>query len=238
MIILLFIFRVFAMPTADEVVKKVDANMNYETRQAMIKMTVSKKRRVKTYEMRSHAKGQQQAAVEFLYPPREQGRKMLKKDNSMWIWLPNAEKTQKLSGHMLRQGMMGSDMSYEDILQATQLSDLYDAKIIGEESIRERRCLKLELTAKSNSVTYAKRISWIDKEHYVPIKEYLYTTSGKLVKEWTMLGIKDYDGRKFPTKMIVHDKLLPNSKTEIEFTDLQFQIQIEQEIFNKRWLER
>ena len=238
MITLLFVFQALAMPTAEELVKQIDANMNYDTRTAMIKMTVTKRSRTKTYEMKSHGRGQTEAAVEFLSPPRERGRKMLKKDESIWIYLPNAEKTQKLSGHMLRQGMMGSDMSYQDLLEATQLSNSYTAKIIGEANIDGRLCIQLSLTAKSNTVAYAKRILWVDKEHIVPLKEELYAVSGKLIKEWTMRDIKDYDGRKFPTKMTVHDKLLSNSRTEIEFTDLQFQLQLEQEIFNKRWLER
>ena len=240
MVFLLIVLQsiALALPTVDEIIKQIDTNMNYDTRTAKIQMTVTKGRRVKKYELISHGRGKQEAAAEFFKPPREKGRKMLKKNSSLWIYLPNAEKTQKISGHMLRQGMMGSDMSYEDMLESTELFNLYQAKLLEEETINERLCYKIELIANTQEVAYAKRISWIDKENFVPVKEELYAISGKLIKVWTMSEVKDFNGRKFPTKMIVKDKLLTNSKTEIEFIELQFHISLEEEIFNKRWLER
>ena len=47
--------------------------------------------------------------------------------------MPRAERVQKISGHMLRQGMMGSDMSYEDMLEAADFEEKYEAEVVGEE---------------------------------------------------------------------------------------------------------
>ena len=227
-----------AAPTADEILAQIDQNMNYDTRTAQLQMTVTKGRRIKVYEMTSHGRGADEAAIEFLAPARDKGTKMLKKGDELWMYLPSIEQTQRISGHMLRQGMMGSDMSYEDILESSALRNLYTATVTGEETLLERPVYKLELIAKSNEIAYAKRVSWIDKEYLVPVKEELYATSGMLVKEWTMTDVIDVEGRKFPTLIIVEDKLQANSKTEMRFVKVDFKVDVEDEVFSQRWLER
>ncbi|HRJ00952.1 MAG TPA: outer membrane lipoprotein-sorting protein, partial [Hyphomonas sp.] len=96
---------------------------------------------------------------------------MLKKGGELWMFLPHVEKVQKISGHMLRQGLMGSDFSYEDMLETAALSGRYDAKVLGEEVKDGRKTWKLEMTAKSADVSYPKRVSWIDQEYGVPVRE-------------------------------------------------------------------
>jgi outer membrane lipoprotein-sorting protein len=227
-----------AAPTADEILAQIDSNMNYDTRTAQLQMTVTKGKRIKVYEMKSHGRGADEAAIEFLAPARDKGTKMLKKGDELWMYLPSIEQTQRISGHMLRQGMMGSDMSYEDILESSALRNLYTATVTGEETLLERPVYKLELIAKSNEIAYAKRISWIDSEYLVPVKEELYATSGMLVKEWTMTDVIDVEGRKFPTRIVVEDKLQANSKTEMRFVSVDFKVEVEDEVFSQRWLER
>ncbi|MEC8380301.1 MAG: outer membrane lipoprotein-sorting protein [Myxococcota bacterium] len=227
-----------AAPTADEILAQIDQNMNYDTRTAQLQMTVTKGRRVKIFEMTSHGRGADEAAIEFKAPARDKGTKMLKKGDELWMYLPSIEQTQRISGHMLRQGMMGSDMSYEDILESSALKDIYTATVVGEETILERPVYRLELIAKSNEVAYAKRVSWIDSEFLVPVKEELYATSGMLVKEWTMTDVIDIEGRKFPTRIVVEDKLQANSKTEMQFISVDFKVDVEDEVFSQRWLER
>ena len=201
-------------------------------------MTVTTGRRIKVYEMQSYGKGKEEAAIEFFSPARDKGTKMLKKNNELWMYLPSIEKTQKISGHMLRQGLMGSDMSYEDLLETTQLSEYYTANVIGLATVNERPCYQMEMIAKSEETTYAKRVSCIDTEHFVPVQEKLYAVSGMLLKEWTMTDVKDFNGRKFPTTIVVEDKLQQNSVTTIEFISLEFSVPLQEEVFNKRWLER
>jgi outer membrane lipoprotein-sorting protein len=233
-----FSMSAVAAPSADEILKNVDTNMNYDARTASLKMTVTKGRRVKVYEMTSHGRGADEAAIEFQSPVRDKGTKMLKKGDELWMYLPSIEQVQKISGHMLRQGMMGSDMSYEDILESSLLRTNYTAVYSGEEEVMGRKVHRLDLTANSESVTYAKRITWVDTENMVPVKEQLFATSGMMVKEWTMTDVVDIDGRKFPTKVTVIDKLQEGSTTEMHFLSVDFSVTVPEEVFSQRWLER
>ena len=81
---------------------------------------------------------------------------------------------------MLRQSLMGFDLSNEDMMEDQRLSDIYGATVTGTETIEDRICLILNLVAQKDNVAYHSRKMWVDQERYVPLKEELYAKSGKL----------------------------------------------------------
>lgn len=230
--------RAEAAPTAAELLAQVDKNMTFDSRKSMVTMTVTRNGRAKVYQMQSYGRGADESAVEFLAPARDKGTRMLKKGGELWMFLPHVEKVQKISGHMLRQGLMGSDFSYEDMLETAALSQRYSATVLGEEEVEGRKTWKVEMKGKSADISYPRRLSWIDQEYGVPVREELYATSGMLLKVFRFSEIKDFGGRRFPTVMSAEDQLLQGSKTEIRFDSLEFTVAVPEEVFNLRWLER
>ena len=87
--------------------------------------------------------------TEYLSPAREQGTKMLKLEDQLWIYSPSTDRTIQISGHMLRQSVMGSDLSYEDMMDDRKLTDVYTSKVTGSEIIDERETFVLDLTCES-----------------------------------------------------------------------------------------
>lgn len=227
-----------ALPTMDELLARVDANMTFDTRSATMTMTVTKSGRVKTYEMKSYGRGADEAAIEYVAPARDAGTRMLKKGDELWMYLPSIEKSQRISGHMLRQGMMGSDFSYEDLMESADLRTRYKGSITGEEVIDGAACYKVEMNATTPDLSYPKRVMWVDKATLVPRRQELYAVSGMLLKVLTMSDVKTFGTRQFPTRIVAEDKLQQGSKTEIVFKSIEFSVKLEEEVFSMRWLER
>lgn len=229
--------RAFAV-TVEEMLAKVDSNLTFDTRESWVTMVVTRGERVKTYKLHSFGRGADEAAVEYLEPARDKGTKMLKKKDELWMWMPSVEKTQKISGHMLRQSMMGSDMSYEDMMQASSWRAVYGGEVTGEDVVDGRKAWKVDLKAKVPDATYARRLVWVDQETYIPLRQELYAVSGMLLKTWTMSGVRDFGARKFPTLMVVEDKVQKGSRTEMKFDEIKFAVPLQEEVFSTRWLER
>lgn len=228
-----------APPTAEQLLAAIDKNMVFDTRTAVTRMTVEGKRRTRVFEMVSYGRGVDESAVLYRAPAREKGTKMLKNADELWMYLPSVDRTQKISGHMLRQGMMGSDVSYEDMMASAEMAKMYSAKVTGEAMLDGRKTWTMELIANDDSVSYPKRISWIDAETLIPLKQELYALSGMLLKSWTMSDVKEFEGgRKFPTKMVIQDELKKESVTTLEFVEMTFGVELEEEVFSMRWLER
>jgi outer membrane lipoprotein-sorting protein len=226
------------LPGAEELLEKMDRNLTFEARKTRMVMTVEG-RRPRTFEMVSFGRGEEDSAMEYLSPARDKGTRMLKLGDELWLYLPGADRVQKISGHMLRQGMMGSDVSYEDMMASREMRTRYTAKVLGEDEVDGRACWKLEMKAKDDQVTYPRRVSCIDKETYIPLQQDLYALSGMLLKTWTMSDVKSFgEGRQFPSKMTIQDHVKKGSMTRIEFKDMEFGIEFPREIFSLRWLER
>lgn len=221
----------------DEIIKRVDKNKIYEKIEYNGKMTIKKSDKIRVKTMHVLAEGEDKSLIEFTNSE-DKGTKYLKLTGELWIYFPDAEGITKISGHMLRESMMGSDFSYEDVMENEELIKKYTVNVVGSEKVNDRDCYVLELVAKDKNITYAKRKQWIDKEKFVVMKMQLFALSGKLLKEAVMDNVKKYDNRYFPTKMIMMNKLVKNSSTTFEMMDINFGVNILEGTFSKRNLEK
>jgi outer membrane lipoprotein-sorting protein len=228
----------FGQPGADEILQKIDENLSSENRIFESSMTINGKRTSRTILSRSYVVGDKQSFTEYLSPAREQGTKMLKLENQLWIYSPSTDRTIRISGHMLRQSVMGSDLSYEDMMDDRKLTETYNATVIGTEEVDGRKTWVLELKAKVDDVAYATRKLWVDTERYVPLREELYAKSGQLLKRSVMSGVIKLEGRWFPSRVVYKDMLKDGDGTEFEITDIKFNQDIPEYIFTKAALKQ
>ena len=157
-----------------DIIREIDKNMNAKSRVLTSKMIVHGRRSSRTIESRNWVVGIDKAFTEYISPPREAGTKMLKIGNKLWTYSPQTDRVIQISGHMLRQSVMGSDMSYNDMMEDKPIEELYGASIEGSIEINGRDHWIVVLEAKINGLAYPKRKLWIDKEYLLPMKEELY----------------------------------------------------------------
>ena len=234
-----FLFPQTDQMSADDIMKAMDENLNAESRIITSKMVVRGRRSSRTIESKNWVVGTDLAFTEYLSPPREAGTKMLKLGDKLWTYSPQTDRVIQVSGHMLRQSVMGSDMSYNDIMEDRPIEELYDATIEGSVEVDGRDHWIMVLDAKVKGLSYPKRRSWVDKEYLLPIKEELYAKSGKLLKTASLYGIKKVQGRWFPSKFIYKDELKRNSKgTEWIIDSIEFNKIIPASRFSKALLRK
>lgn len=237
-IIIVFVFVSASAQDADEILKKVEKNMSSENRIFESTMIIHGARSSRTITSRTYAAGDKKSFTEYLTPPREQGTKMLKLEDQLWIYSPSTDRTIQISGHMLRQSVMGSDLSYEDMMDDRKITEIYDSEVTGTEVIDDRETWVLELTAKVIDVAYQKRKMWIDRERYVPLREELFARSGQLLKRTGLSDVKQIGGRWFPTRIIYKDQLKKGDGTEFIITSVKFNQEIPDYIFTKAALKQ
>ena len=243
-ILVLFFLFSFLFPqsdqiSAEDIMKAMDENLNAKSRIITSKMVVRGRRSSRTIESKTWVVGTDLAFTEYLSPPREAGTKMLKLGDKLWTYSPQTDRVIQISGHMLRQSVMGSDMSYNDMMEDRPIEELYEATIEGSVEVDGRDHWIMVLDAKVKGLSYPKRRSWVDKEYLLPIKEELYAKSGKLLKTATLHGIKKVQGRWFPSKFVYKDELKRNSKgTEWIIDSIEFNKIIPASRFSKALLRK
>ena len=243
-ILILFFLSSFLFPqanqmNADNIIKAIDKNLNAESRTITSKMVVRGRRSSRTIKSKSWVVGTDLAFTEYLSPPREAGTKMLKLGEKLYTYSPQTDRVIQISGHMLRQSVMGSDMSYNDMMEDRPMEELYKATIEGSAKVDGRDHWIIVLDAKVKGLSYPKRRSWVDKEYLLPIKEELYAKSGKLLKTASLEDIKKIQGRWFPSKFVYKDELKRNSKgTEWIIDNIEFNKKIPDSRFSKALLRK
>jgi len=225
MLISIFATVALGALTAEEIIKRRDDNEHFETAQVEAEMVIINRNRRIVKTMTSYAQGDNGLVV--FTNPRDRGTKFLKRGDDLWMFFPEAEDLVKISGHMLNQGIMGSDFSYQDVMESDKLTDLYNFELIGEEVIDGRPCYVLEGTAApGKEVSYYRRKSWVDKERFVGLKEELYARSGRLLKVMTVTKVAEIEGRWYPVESVMEDKLRRDTRTEFIVKAIEFNPQI------------
>lgn len=123
-------------------------------------------------------------------------------------------------------------------MEDRKLTEMYDAKVIGEEVFDDRACWKLEMVAKVDDVSYYKRVVLVDQDRYVPLKEELYAKSGQMLKKTTLSDVVQIEGRWFPRKMNYKDMLKAGDGTDFIVKEITFDTNIPDHIFTKGSLKK
>ena len=120
--------------------------------------------------------------VEFVAPPRDAGRKLLRVSENMWVRIPASRRSIRITP---QQRLLGQ-ASNADVMGINYAND-YSSKLLGDEEVTSYdgakvNCYKLELVKKTVAASYYRLIYWVDKATYRPVRTEFYTQTGKLIK--------------------------------------------------------
>jgi len=217
--------------TAEEVIRKMEENQVHETSRTEGKMIIEDRFGRKTVTFVSWAAGDEKSLIEFT-SRQERGQKILRTEDELYLFFPDAAEVIRLQGAALRDSVLGSDFSYEDMTGEGGILESYAAEMRGTENVDGRECYKIELEAKSRSVPYSKEIMWIDTEQFVYRRVHKFSLSGKLLKELHVTDFIEQQGKTVPARLVMKDTMKQNSSTEFVIRELRIGVDIPKETFS------
>jgi len=212
--------------TGDEIIRKADDMQVFETSEAAGEMRIKDRFGIKVSTFNSWSRGADESLIEFTSRA-ERGQKVLRTENELYLFYPDAEELIRMQGSMLRQSMLGSDVSYEDMTGGKDRISQYDVVLEGEENVKGNQCYVLMMTAKVRTVPYPKEKVWIDKETFLVWKAEYYTKSGRLLKEMEALKVEEIAGRTIATETRISDKMKTDTETIMVINDLRINIPLD-----------
>jgi len=234
----LFAQQAVAQPTAAELLRQIDSNEVYSSIQYEGEMIIRHGGRTFTKTMNAWARGNTHSFIEFTNPE-DRGTRYLRRDGRLFVYSPDIEDVMLISGHMLRESMMGSDLSYEDTLDNETLGSRYNpVGALGSDVVRGRPVWVMNLEAKRRTESYPTRRLYIDKETGDLLRQELFALSGAKLKEYNMLRIEVHQGRRFPVEIEVRDLLRRNSSTTFRMKNVILDRPIADSVFTDRNLRR
>ncbi len=217
--------------TAEEIVQRLEANETHSTAFAQGRMLIHDRFGDRTTSFTSWSSGEDDSLIEFTSAG-EAGQKILRTNDQIYLYYPDAAELIRLRGSALRDSVMGSDMSYEDLTSGGGLLSDYRVTLAGTETVEGVETFRLELEARSRSVPYASQTIWVDTSRFVGVLTHLYSRSGDLIKVSRALEFTERDGRIFPVRVRIEDRLRRDTYTEFVFDEIEVSISIDPSLFS------
>lgn len=183
----------------------------------------------------------------FLSPPDVKGTVILliehsEKDDDIWIYLPGLKKVRRMLSSNKRDSYAGTDFSYGDVI-GHKVGD-WEHHLLKEEAVDGQASYVIESIPKNETVKensgYSKRLSWIQKDNFVTIKEEFWDESGRPLKTFTATNVQIVDpvrGRWQPMRLEMVN-MQTGHKTIIQMENFKANQVINDEFFTTRYMER
>jgi hypothetical protein len=221
----------FAASQGEQIIRDMESKQVFDSAATKGRMVINDRFGEKISTFNSWSLGTENSLIEFT-SVEEFGQKVLRSEDDIYIFYPDAEELVRLSGAALRDGMLGSDVSYEDMTGEKSLLDDYTVTSLSEETLDGEATYKLELEAKGPSIAYQKQTLWISQENSVALQAHKFSLSGKLLKVERILKTEWVGDYEIATHIKVEDKLKSNSFTEFYIDEIDFETDLDLEFFS------
>ena len=223
--------------TADEIIKKVQLNLNGKTAVMNMSMIVKNKRATRTMKMKSYSVGDDKSFIKILYPGKDRGITFLKIENSMWQYVPRIEKIIKIPASMMLQSWMGSDFTNDDLVKTSSLDDDYIKKLLVETDDEYQVEL---LPTEEAAVVWGRIVMGVSKQFHLPTTVLYYDEDDILIRKMIYTNVQPFGTKYYPTKwlMLPQEPEKIGKETIMEISDAIFDKDISESYFTKRALKR
>jgi len=225
--------------TAADIIEQMEQAMRGESSEAEMTMKIERPRYTREISMKAWALGEDYSLILVTAPARDQGTTYLKRHNEIWNYVPNIDRTIKMPPSMMSQSWMGSDFTNDDLVRESSTIEDYEHQILREEEYNGREAWVLELIPKpESSIVWGKVLIWVDKEHYIMLREENYDQRDELANTIEFLNIGEMGDRVFPSKMILIPADKPEQRTILEYKSLEFDVDLSESFFTQQNMRR
>lgn len=216
--------------------ESLDHELRTDHRQATIELSVRSKRRSRTYLLSQWAVDQN-SAIELTAPSRNKGTRLLRRNDDLWTILPGLSSPERVSGHLLRRPLLGSDLSYADLLNSDKLADEYT--VVAEKQIpcAQGTCIALSLNAVSTDHSYPIRELIIHPSPLRLLEDQRFAQSGQAIKQFTYTDHRLHQGHIQPFQIDILTEA-GRTSTTLKVKTLDLQTPPSEHRFQHRWLEQ
>jgi len=154
-------------------------------------------------------------------------------NDKRWIYVPSVDLVKPLSADDKNSSFVGSHFSYEDVSGRHWSEDthtmLYDSTVNGSE------VWVIESIPKESYKGFARKLSYINKDNYLPLIEKYFDKKDKLVRQFKAEQIEEIDGVVTMTTRSM-ENIKKGGKTIIRFSDISYNVGLDQSVFTERFL--
>jgi hypothetical protein len=184
--------------------------------------------------------------VFFLAPAEVKGTGFLAfthhgKPADQWLYLPELKRVRQITAHSRNESFVGTDLSYHDLDLLNEMSAWTEADagatLKGEEVVEGTPTYVIEYTPHRDDIGYTRVGLWLGKDDLVPRRVEFWEDAAEPKKRILQRDIRNVGAVPVAYRVDVETPAA-GSKTAIDSSDVQFDLKLEPDLFEQRYLER
>ncbi|MFQ5329646.1 MAG: outer membrane lipoprotein-sorting protein [Thermodesulfobacteriota bacterium] len=158
-------------------------------------------------------------------------------DDDQWLYLPALKRVKRISSRNKSGSFMGSEFAYEDV--ASQEVEKYTYKWLRDEVYEGEECFVVEsYPVDKKHSGYSRRVTWIDKAEYRPLKIDYFDRKNSHMKTLTFSGYQQYLDRFWRADELHMVNHQTGKSTRLAWKNYRFHTGLTNRDFNKNALKR
>ncbi|MBN2061911.1 MAG: outer membrane lipoprotein-sorting protein [Deltaproteobacteria bacterium] len=218
---------------AREILRTIDDMWRGDSSYTKFTMNVKTANYERNMELEGWSKGKDKTLVVILLPLKERGTATLKSGNNIYSYLPKTDRTIRLTSGMMMGSWMGSHFTNDDLVKESSMEEDYEPSVTFEGVKDGRNIIEFELIPKPDAAVVWGKISvTVLAEDYIPLIEYFYDEDMNIARTMTFSGVRELAGRPRPTVMRVLPADKPDEYTELNYKEMELDIEISDDFFS------
>ena len=217
--------------TGDEIIRRMERHERHDSMQSTGSMEITDRFGTRTKTFMSTALGDDRSLLEFTNPE-EAGQKVLRLEDEIYLYFPDSEDVIHLQGAALRDSVLGSDFSYEDMTGSSSRLNDYEVVLEGTEEIDGHETYRLRLTAKRRDVVYPVQVAWVDSERFVTRRVELFSRRGRALKRMAVTEFREVGDKVIGTRLEMSDFMKKESMTVFTIDDIAVDEPVDESLFS------
>ena len=181
--------------------------------------------------LKAWTRGREDALIRFVAPTRDAGNALLKQSERMWTYTPKLNKSIRLPGSMMSQSWAGSDFSYNDMSRSDKWLREYTLEHVATGRDGALKVYVIDAIPREDAAVVWGKEQLHIREDLVLVEMSYFDQDMQPVRRMQSLEIGQLGGRIMATRMRMQDVAKPDQYTELEYLDMDFDVDVPDRMF-------
>jgi outer membrane lipoprotein-sorting protein len=189
--------------------------------------------------MEGWSRGKDHSLIRILSPSKERGMATLKAGKDIWNYLPKVRRVIKVPSSMMGGSWMGSHFTNDDLVKESRMADDYGHEITFRGEREGRAVVDLTLIPKPEAaVVWGKVIVTVGEEGWLPLRVEYFDEDMDMTRVMTYTDERTLGGRVIPVRMRIVPTDKPDEYTEMVYEEIEFDLDLPDDLFTLRTLQK
>ncbi|MDH5753128.1 MAG: outer membrane lipoprotein-sorting protein, partial [Deltaproteobacteria bacterium] len=200
---------------------------------------VKTERYSRTMRLEAWSKGRERSLIRIISPKKDMGISTLKVEQNIWNYLPRINRVTKIPPSMMMGSWMGSHFTNDDLVKESSFEKDYTSSITFQGEREGKKIYEITSLPRPDApVVWGKVVTLVEQETLLPLKTFYHDEEGALARVMAFDMRRRFGDRLLPARMELRPADKPGEYTTVIYEEMEFDVELSDEMFSLQNLRR